>query len=112
MRLRIWANEQRFQYLRFLDGGKSTTMTLDRIEKLMSLGIFEWSVERLEKDEDMIAVNHVKDSRNFTLRAVYQHWKEYGPILVIIKYLHSVSTFQSSKRHPDRRIRSRRAPQL
>lgn len=74
MRLRIWANEQRFQYLRFLDGGKSTTMTLDRIEKLMSLGIFEWSVERLENNEDMIAVNHVKDSRNFTGKNMVRSW--------------------------------------
>jgi len=35
-----WVEEQRTQYRHFLDG-KTTTMTLDRIEKLQSIG-FEW----------------------------------------------------------------------
>ena len=41
LELESWADEQRLQYRRFLDG-KATTMTLDRIEQLDSLG-FDWS---------------------------------------------------------------------
>ena len=40
--LQLWsfAEDQRAQYRRFLDG-KSTTMTVERIEKLMALE-FDW----------------------------------------------------------------------
>jgi len=47
LQIRSWAEEQRNQYHRFLDGKTTTTtttMTLDRIEKLTSLG-FVWGAE-------------------------------------------------------------------